>query len=425
MIGFILSIFGCKSSSSAKDTPLPISSPLGAERGFYTYIDLMSDTSFKRVRDTDKNTLAFSYIHLDKYKTQDLPQSFLDTFESKFELLRVAGIKIILRFAYNNGPILAPDASKEQILKHITQLSPILHDNSDVIAILQAGFIGAWGEWHNSTNGLDNINDRQEILEALVDAVPNERFVQLRNPQHKFQMYSNPTNESNAFSLEYVSRVGHHNDCFLASGSDMGTYPDNQIEAYKEYISLDTLYVPMGGETCELNPPRSSCDSALEEMKRLHFSYINKDFHKDVVQNWKDQGCYDEISRKLGYRFVVHDSSFETKIKAGANLTINIQIQNQGWAAPFTPRALIVSLKDQKVELLSDVRVLLAGENKTLSVVMNVNSNLPIGEYELFLSAPDPDVRLRDKPEFSLSFTNPEFDSQAARLPLGKVTIEE
>ena len=79
---------------------------------------------------------------------------------SIFADIREAGVKAIIRFAYNQGPYpdSEPDASKAQILRHIEQLAPLLQNNADVIAWLEAGFIGAWGEWHTSTNGLDNIH---------------------------------------------------------------------------------------------------------------------------------------------------------------------------------------------------------------------------------------------------------------------------
>ena len=57
---------------------------------------------------------------------------------------RKAGIKIILRFAYSIA-MDEPDAPLSVILQHLDQLKPILQENKDVIAVLQAGFIGSWG----------------------------------------------------------------------------------------------------------------------------------------------------------------------------------------------------------------------------------------------------------------------------------------
>src|SRR6185503_20934424 len=107
----------------------------------------------------------------------------LDGLDSNFSDIRDAGVKAIIRFAYNEGPYpdSEPDASKAMILRHIEQLTPLLQKNADIIAWLEAGFIGAWGEWHTSTHGLDNLIDKHDVLQALVAAVPN-RYVQVRYP---------------------------------------------------------------------------------------------------------------------------------------------------------------------------------------------------------------------------------------------------
>lgn len=92
---------------------------------------------------------------------------------------------------------------------------------------MEAGFIGAWGEWHTSTNGLDNIQDKREILNALLAAIPG-RFVQVRYPANIIEMYPAPEDAVSA-------RVAHHNDCFLSSNTDVGTYERDGT------IAIDTI----------------------------------------------------------------------------------------------------------------------------------------------------------------------------------------
>ena len=69
------------------------------------------------------------------------------------------------------------------------------------------------------------------------------------------------------------SRVGHHNECLLASADDQGTYVD--VAADKAYVAADTLYVPIGGETCAVNSPRSDCASALVELEQLNYTFLH------------------------------------------------------------------------------------------------------------------------------------------------------
>jgi len=69
------------------------------------------------------------------------------------------GIRLLLRFIYNYGPIgpTGRDAPLSVILTHIDQLAPVLLENQDLIFALEAGFVGTWGEWHHSTNGNNSV----------------------------------------------------------------------------------------------------------------------------------------------------------------------------------------------------------------------------------------------------------------------------
>ena len=74
--------------------------------------------------------------------------------------------------------------------------------------------MGPWGEWHGSTNFHDDLEGRQAIVSALLDAAP-ERNVQIRTPLHKQTLYASygaPT----IFSSGHVANGGFE-------GSDVGT----------------------------------------------------------------------------------------------------------------------------------------------------------------------------------------------------------
>lgn len=115
-------------------------------------------------------------------------------------------VKCILRFAYTNimeeGVI--TDPSKTDVLKHISQLRPILTLNQDVILSMQAGLVGPWGEWHGSTNFADDLEARQEIVAALLDAVP-DRNVAIRTPKHKQALYTSASTDAVLHSSGHVS----------------------------------------------------------------------------------------------------------------------------------------------------------------------------------------------------------------------------
>jgi hypothetical protein len=255
--------------------------------------------------------------------------------------VRQAGVKVLLRFAYGDS-----DAPKAQILAHIAQIQPLLEKNVDVIVAMQAGFIGVDGEWHDSTNGLDDPADRKEILQAELDALPASRMTQIRTPMLKDESWPGPLADADAWSGSYAARIGHHNDCFLATDTDYGTYPSSEIEQWKDYVAQEGQYTPVGGETCKVDSPRSDCDSARAEMERLHWSLLNEQHDADVYAAWKSQGCFDEISRRLGYRFELARVVFTDKVAPGGELDLEVHVRNVGYAGLFNARPVYAVLDD-------------------------------------------------------------------------------
>ena len=126
---FSFIIIGCQ-PASAQTGPEPATvnhtyvatdaSILNPERGFFTPYELPGPVGFSPVRSTG-NTLVHLNIRLDDWRETDIPQDVLDDLDSNFDDIRDAGVKAIIRFAYNQGPYpdSEPDASKMQILRHI------------------------------------------------------------------------------------------------------------------------------------------------------------------------------------------------------------------------------------------------------------------------------------------------------------------
>ncbi len=206
-------------TESSEDFPNP-------ERGFYRYsevhssnYEVLSEAELKGYRSLESietanykvlSTLVFRYYVLDDVTNKAISASFLTNLKKDFEAARNAGVKLIPRFVYTatakpgscpEGFIcpLYGDAPKAIILNHIKQLKPVLHDNADVIACVQLGFIGVWGEQYYSdffgdasSNGKQddkltdqNWKDRIEVIKAMLDAVPADRMIQVRYPQLK------------------------------------------------------------------------------------------------------------------------------------------------------------------------------------------------------------------------------------------------
>jgi hypothetical protein len=476
---WILALFGalsCSSDSeeqphdmtvtyieSMEDFPNP-------DRGFYHYSETSSSSfnslsksvleSYRMPKKSSGasydvvSTLVFRYFVLEDSKDGPLSDDFLNKVKADFATARSAGVKLIPRFTYTvtatpgtcAEEFICPpygDAPKNIVLQQISQLKSLFEENVDVISCVQMGFIGTWGENYytdyfgdassNDQGKLldNNWQDRIEVLKALLDATPKEIMVQVRYPQIKQRLVygisaavtSASLTEAEAFSETYKARIGFHNDCFLASSDDFGTFEDygnsstpraSANTTLRKYFSEDSKYVPVGGETCSDGySPQNDCEpdgKAQQEMKNLHYSFLNTDYNNQVNNDWVTGGCIESIKRNLGYRFVLRTATYPSVVKKGESLTVKIALENVGYASPF--KAHPVELKLRNVEdgsiytftFDTDIRKWFPG-NINLEesfVIPDVNA----GAYELLLNIPDAHSTISERPEYSIRIAN-------------------
>lgn len=389
------------------------------ERGFYKYssCNLGSGTGFltqatlKGYRNNNIS-LIFRYFYLKNFKNSPLSEQALTDFDKDMATIRLSGMKCVLRFAYSEGQS-EPDAPLNTILGHLDQLKPHLEKNADVIAVLQAGFIGSWGEWYYTTNGLNNSGSRYMVLNKLLESLPITRMVQVRTPEYKREFFQRSTNLKleEAFSDLNVARVGFHNDCFLASPTDYGTY--SNVDVDKAYLNKECLYVPIGGETC---PPDgvspADATKAQNDMRYLRWSYLNEDYYRGVNDQWITQGGMDNIIRELGYRFQLLSAEYSDKVAQGDSFTARIILKNIGYAPLYNPRLVELVLKNVESGEVYKVKVdvearfwkpLVENEIKTEA---GIPQEMPNGEYELYLNLADPEESLYSNPAYSIRLAN-------------------
>lgn len=374
----------------------------------------MGDANFFHVR-TQGNTLTRIYFRLDAFRNSALPPSFLGAVSDAFRKARESGIKVIPRFSYNFGPYPNPDpdASQSRIEQHLQQLAPLLASNEDVILSLEAGFIGAWGEWHTSTNGLDtDPSAKAAILSAILAALPPSRMVALRYPSDMQMLNGPPITAGEAFSGTDRARVGSHQDCFLASDDDWGTWgrSGNSYADDKAYVAANGQYAVVGGETCNPNPPRSDCPTALSELESMHWTYLNEDFEPTVLQGFVDGGCYDEIDRRLGYRFRLVSGSYSATLTRRDTLQLELQVANDGFASMFNQRSVFVVLykgaEQYACQISTDPRTWQPNTVTTIRQSCGLSSTMSSGTYALALWLPDQASSIRDDPQYAVRFAN-------------------
>jgi hypothetical protein len=389
------------------------------ERGFYRWREGRLGSNPLTLSDLQTNVRNLDYsliirlYYLPEFRDQDLDEQILDLIQTDFDVMREAGIKAILRFRYSKSET-EPDAPLEIVQRHLDQLKPLFEKNYDIIAVVQAGFVGAWGEWHASSNNLTSLSNKRAVLSKLLEVLPPERMTQLRYPSDKMSIYTTQDAlvPEQAYDNSDIARTGHHNDCFLASPTDVGTYRISAIYE-KNYLHLDNRYVPMGGETCRVREgERYKCETALVELEQMRWSFLNRDYYSGTIGSWITDGCMDEVQRRLGYRFSLLEGRYSDSVKRNSEFHTEINITNHGWAAPYNPRGLELLLRNVVdgtiyfTELPEDPRFWLGGDTVRVNASIGVPSTIPAGDYELLLHFPDPTESLYGRPEYSIRLAN-------------------
>lgn len=373
------------------------------ERGFYVW----AGDDFLKISAADAQDvyargyrLVYGLVRLDAYKAAGLPAGVISDLSAAFGAVRQAGLKVVLRFVYNYPETEtqyrdAKDAPLSVLQGHLAQLKPVFSANADVMAYLQAGFIGAWGEWHTSSNNLTSPASMAAVRDALLDALPPARSLQVRYPA--ILMDWSPQPGANA-------RIGMHNDCFLASATDVGTYSEDAAarQNQRAYVQQLSRTAPFGGETC--NPvdeqgaqPRASCDDILREGRAYGLTYLNDDYYRDAFHNnWQAQGCMAEVRRSMGYRLQLVSVQHASALPAGATGSIGFTVRNVGWARAHNPRPVVLVLRHRGSAQVSrlpiggvDVRDWLPGADVATGGNISLPAAMASGTYDVYLAMPD------------------------------------
>lgn len=375
----------------------------------------------------DKISIVLVHYYLDNYRTTaTIPDKVLNGFDEDMKVLRQKGMKAIIRFSYaegtyykSSGEESAKDATLDIVKSHINQYKSHWQANADVIFVFQAGIVGAWGEWYytdNFGNKQDKMNtSRKAVVDALLAAVPSDRMIQLRTPLFKtsYMGDTKALTSEEAFTGTPRARLGQHNDAFLYDYDNMGTYTDTAKQ--KPWLAQETLYVPIGGETdiTDVNKAKvwATYDKTIAEMSRLHWTFIQSGYATQTTNWWRENGTFDELNRRMGYRYQLVSGTYGEQVTAGGKLSVKMQIRNAGFAPLYNERPAYIVLKNgsktYKMKLKSDPRRWLPnGVVTTVDEQLTVPSNVPSGTYQLYLYLPDAYASIASDARYAIRFAN-------------------
>ncbi|MEM7196707.1 MAG: DUF4832 domain-containing protein, partial [Pseudomonadota bacterium] len=167
--------------------------------------------------------------------------------------------------------------------------------------------------------------------------------------------------------------------------------------------------------------PQNNCDnlggSILAEMESLHLSYLNTDYNNDVNNDWHVGGCIDDIKNRMGYRFVLKQSTLPEEWIHGEAKTVELVVENSGFAAAINRRSLFLvfdSINSEDVYTVplsgehTNPQHWVPGEEVNVIARPVLPVSVPAGDYTLKLHIADLSAgeRIRSRPEYSVQLAN-------------------
>jgi len=367
------------------------------------------------------------YLIYDYQNTATIAQSYINNqLVNDLNVCRAAGFKLIPRFTYvwnkDFSSTSDKDATESITLSHINQLMPVLNDNIDVIDHLHAGFVGAWGEWHSSTNNhVDNstlaINSSGLAIKyALLSGLSNKRMIAFRYPVQIHQMYGGTAlTPATAYNFQNQARSGFYNDGFGYDETDFGTWNVNypNPDPLRDFMKNQTKYTIMSGEPG--GGLWHTVPQIIEELKSFHFSSLSMNqadgienrFYEDLERAVE----YNNISRNLGYRFSLVSSKMPSTASTGSAISATIIIANSGYAPTHNTRSVEFVFKNKatgqvyKKPILEDPRRWFGSTTHAMTHQIDL-TGMPAGVYDVYLNLPDPEASINTRPEYSIRLAN-------------------
>ncbi len=351
----------------------------------------------------------------------DLDETFFNAWDETLKNCRDNGCMVALRFRYDaNGKDNPEPASFEQVLHHIQQIkdSGLLEKYSDIIAYVESGFVGKWGEQHGGK--YTSVQYKAQVLEAMLQAVPAPIPVTVRTPDIFAEWAGIKRSELNNTELidsltesQYTSdiqankdRIGLYDDGYMGSDSDLGTYANREIET--DWLHNQTYTSYFGGEFSGNLSWAQKYDTylpenAVPEMYKTHLSYINSNIYQlykdytfsaeydvDGVDNsaYYGQTVHQFIRDHIGYRFVLRNSELTAETVQGGEVQVNFEVENTGFAGVIPSVHSYVILEKDGVYTLAesdiDCRDWKSCTKSAETLDIKIPDNLPSGEWNVY-----------------------------------------
>lgn len=412
---------------------------------------------------SDSVALVQTYFYLTGAVGKELTEEDFQTMSVFFDKLREMGKKAVLRFAYETQFMgrAATGPTLEDIIRHTEQLKPFLEANKDVIQVVQAGIIGAWGEWHSSFHGLERSDDtKRTILQHICKMTPEGRMIQIRVPAYK--------NLLDTASADY-KRVSFHDDFIVINkhkwDGDMseGTPYYEQIVRESPYLSVDGE-LPWGTWSMNEDPDNPEAGWIIDGLQTARRLFLQHFTSLSAIHNYKEKGtkdkysmmywketpiteaflrqnrmpvsdgyfrkkdgsaaernAFDYIRDHLGYRLELREMTAPAKLAPDGNNRIRLSLINRGFSTLFNEHPVYFVLIDPAGKVCTETEVeanvfdwqpyqpsdsLRTPLVHTIEAELNSLPGLLPGSYRLGLWIPDGSDRLKQDARYAIRCAN-------------------
>lgn len=357
-------------------------------------------------------------INLKAYSDRDLDEKALSQLDHILSEYRNRKHSVILRPLYDweGKSALTEPSSVDQVYSHIDSLATVINRYKDTVFVIQGVFLGDVGEMHGSAIFTNKL--MTDIIKYLYEKTDPSIYLAVRTPaQLRFITGSKePLSLSDAFSGSLRSRLGLFNDGFLGSQDDLGTYGSSDKVRAKDLLTQwkrsdetdfqNTLsrFVISGGETgADPDHPSSLSDlpQALDEIKKIHISYLNRGYSETVINKWKNTQVTlpdgstttdgsTAVGMYLGVRPEVTDVAINLDGFLLSHTDVSVTIKNSGSAPLYrsaTARLTVTSESGETYEVSEpvDLKALASDDSVTETFSLKTRS-LKAGTYSLHLS---------------------------------------
>lgn len=423
------------STISYKETTDSFENP---ERGFYypLYVELRK--SGNKVSQDMNHNLFHLRVDISEFKDSKLTEDALQALNDLFVNIKEHGGTAVVRFAYDkwfNGNADEPDI--KLIKTHIRQLSKVINKNEEVVALVEGGMLGQYGEVH-STKACTKEN-RNAVISTWLKYLNKKITISVRTPMHYTDWLGIDLKQINTSKQKKadMNRIGIYNDGYLGSKSDLGTYSDRDEEI--KWVERQTRKTFFGGEMVlyyDNDTRRNTASYMSKEGFKTHTTYLNilwnnnaiADLRKEVYNGtdklYKGLSGFTYVDNHLGYRYVLKKSNVKV---SGKKLTVSFSLKNVGFGNMINDKKATLVLKSKndirEIPVKFDIRKVLSKKTYTYKTTVEVKDLLD-EPYEVYLRISEYGKLKKDKNYNCVRFANKEsqYNKEIGANRIGKIS---